>query len=221
MAKIEKESIVLPGGWRFPGKEMPTFRKTPNVRGRRYKGEKLFRLTLVEDLGVHSTRYARYWGCLCECGEKVAVSQEHLGRGTKSCGCMFWDQASERMRKASDASATKRTLAPGLVAKNVILLGYKYRASKKKFAWGLSDEQFFELVQGNCDYCGHPPSQTVTRGAGSFKYNGIDRIENTLGYVTGNVVSCCGVCNKAKRDLPFDEWVAWLDRLTLFRMSRP
>ena len=28
--------------------------------------------------------------------------------------------------------------------------------------------------------------------------NGIDRINSSLGYVDGNVVPCCGTCNKMK-----------------------
>ena len=43
-------------------------------------------------------------------------------------------------------------------------------------------------------------------------YNGIDRKDNALGYVEGNVVSCCKFCQYAKRDLPYEEFVAHLAR---------
>lgn len=37
------------------------------------------------------------WECLCECGNKVTVSQANLRNGdTQSCGCLFKEKASER-----------------------------------------------------------------------------------------------------------------------------
>lgn len=45
----------------------------------------------------------------------------------------------------------------------------------------------------------------------------IDRMDNTIGYVLDNVVSCCGACNRAKGARPYGEFVAWLDRIARFR----
>jgi hypothetical protein len=47
--------------------------------------------------------------------------------------------------------------------------------------------------------------------------NGIDRMDNTKGYVLGNIVSCCTECNYVKRDKPFGEWMQWLDRVVEHR----
>jgi len=41
-------------------------------------------------------------------------------------------------------------------------------------------------------------------------YNGIDRLDNDLGYVPGNVVSACGRCNKAKLTMPVGDVLAWV-----------
>jgi hypothetical protein len=52
--------------------------------------------------------------------------------------------------------------------------------------WTLTLEQFAALVSQACHYCGNPLHET---GAG------LDRIDNSRGYVLDNVVPCCKVCN--------------------------
>jgi hypothetical protein len=52
-------------------------------------------------------------------------------------------------------------------------------------------------------------------------YGGIDRKDNTIGYVVGNVVPCCIVCNRAKMDLPYEAFLAWLGRVTAYQMLSP
>ena len=41
---------------------------------------------------------------------------------------------------------------------------------------------------------------------GQYLYNGIDRIDNKLGYIKGNMTPCCKICNHAKHDLTFEGW---------------
>jgi hypothetical protein len=51
-------------------------------------------------------------------------------------------------------------------------------------------------------------------------YNGIDRKNNRLGYFSANVVSCCVVCNKAKRTMPYEEFVAYLIKAGGFQTKK-
>lgn len=64
-----------------------------------------------------------------------------------------------------------------------------YRAHAKNNGRGftLSFEEFVKLISGECFYCGDNTSQM-----------GVDRIDNSLGYVRGNVRTCCSRCNLAK-----------------------
>ena len=48
---------------------------------------------------------------------------------------------------------------------------------------------------------------------GRYTYNGIDRIDNALGYVIGNVTSCCGTCNKAKATMGRIDFLDWVRRV--------
>lgn len=52
----------------------------------------------------------------------------------------------------------------------------------------LTFEQFMEFWQQDCSYCGD-----------TIRTVGIDRIDNSIGYVPGNCVPCCEPCNKMKR----------------------
>lgn len=62
---------------------------------------------------------------------------------------------------------------------------------------------FEHLTQGACHYCGVEPSP----------HNGIDKVDPTLGYVDGNMVSCCWICNRAKGNLTYDEFKAYMRRV--------
>jgi hypothetical protein len=93
-------------------------------------------------------------------------------------------------------------LADGAAARNEIIAGYKRHASARDLEWQLSEAQLTSLFQGECHWCGEPPSNRTDRKRynGAFRYNGIDRVDNASGYVASNVVSCCIICNSMKRD---------------------
>ena len=104
-------------------------------------------------------------------------------------------------------------------AKHIILGNmfnqYKHSAKKRGYSFELSKNEFSTLVLGNCKYCKRPPFQVkqITTVKRSVWHEGeiliacgIDRVDNTLGYVSGNCVSCCSTCNVAKQSLSIDEW---------------
>jgi len=69
---------------------------------------------------------------------------------------------------------------------------YKTRAEEKNLAFELSKEEFFNLQENNCYLCDRLSENT--------RKNGIDRIDNNLGYTLDNTASCCSDCNYMKRD---------------------
>ncbi len=75
---------------------------------------------------------------------------------------------------------------------NVSYQCYKKKAKDKGIDFHVSKSIFNQIRQNECYLCGKPSSQT--------HYNGIDRVNNNLGYVKGNIDSCCGTCNFIKRD---------------------
>ncbi len=139
--------------------------------------------------------------CRCSCGTEKIQLASHMRRHTSvSCGCY----RIERER-----------FAPGVAARNVVLSSYKAGAIQRNLLWLLTDNEFDDLTRGCCYFCGVPPYQTrqVNKTSGVFTYNGIDRLNSTTGYTRENCVSCCGICNKAKRNLSLADFKEWIARL--------
>ena len=155
----------------------------------------------------------------CECGEKKTVSLWDLRAGrTKSCGFNhphYEDRSMPAFNAIYSYSYKKRALAAGL-------------------EFTITREQFRDLTQKACHYCGAPPTgksqkssarvRDIKRGAiktgtqiSQYIYNGLDRIDSALGYTVENVVPCCGVCNHAKHTMSYADFTAWLDRVADFR----
>lgn len=65
---------------------------------------------------------------------------------------------------------------------------YQARAKSKGFAFKLTLEEFSYFTKQPCAFC-------YAKGP-----NGIDRIDNSKGYIKENCQSCCKVCNKMKTD---------------------
>lgn len=67
--------------------------------------------------------------------------------------------------------------------------GIRQQAQKKGLVWSLSLDAAEALVKGACHYC---------TAVDEVCLNGIDRVDNDQGYITGNVVSACKTCNFMK-----------------------
>lgn len=104
------------------------------------------------------------------------------------------------------------------LSKNIgkIKRGYKcyYRGSYHSTYddGNLTFEQFYQLSQCNCYYCGQSPINKRTFTKISILYNGIDRIDNNLPHNYENSVTCCKYCNSAKGTLTLQEFYDWSKR---------
>lgn len=77
--------------------------------------------------------------------------------------------------------------------------GYGVNARRKGLNFQLSLDQFRQLVTSPCRYCGF-----------SEKRNGVDRLDNSKGYLFANCVPCCSVCNYAKREMRVEQFFSWV-----------
>lgn len=163
-------------------------------------GERFGKLTVVERAPDRNGGTA--YLCQCDCGNTTVVRAGRLRRGQKSCGC------AQKLEKGESGF-------------RALLANYREDAEKRGLAFDLSKEEFRELVTSNCFYCGVLPSSIKKTGSknGAFIYNGVDRMDSSLGYEKGNVVTCCKMCNWSKHTRDYDEWIEWLDRLVKFRGS--
>ena len=137
--------------------------------------------------------------CKCECGTEKSVATRSLRNGeSRSCGCL----ARELMHKPRGPRQV-----PERRAINAMFHDYKYNARVRKLSWDLTQEQFEQIASMDCFYCGLPPAPRRYQGFITVPVNGIDRVDNTQGYEQDNVVATCTICNYAKCDRPYDDFI--------------
>ena len=117
-----------------------------------------------------------------------------------SCGCYNKEQISKK--KISDEDRVK----------NSLFREYKISARQRNLNFDLSSETLFSKVHENCTYCGNPPSKPH-RECESFLYNGLDRIDNEIGYVEYNITPCCFFCNKMKGVLSVEDFMKHINKI--------
>jgi len=138
------------------------------------------------------------WECKCICGKVVHVSANSLiTKNTQSCGC-------------------SRELSNNQSAVNMVYYEYQTRAKKKGLEFSLSKESFRNMITQECSYCGILPTKKRRKNNSMIVWNGIDRIDNTKGYISNNIVTCCQTCNTAKSTMTVKEFLEWAKRITNF-----
>lgn len=151
--------------------------------------------------------------CLCICGKESKINSSAIGKSSRSCGCM---QKESVIAKIKDGGYTS--------IKNKIYDNYKRAASKRGYVFDLSKEEFNDITSKDCFYCLAKPNMVYKYGRGEkgyrfadaytdYKYNGVDRVDNSIGYVLENCVPCCKICNNSKSTLSVEEWQEWIIRV--------
>lgn len=133
-----------------------------------------------------------YWICQCDCGTiKEIYSHSLISGKSKTCYCS--------LRKNDE----------GHTGRNSMFSCYKTKCKRQNIEFSITLEQFGEMTKQNCYYCGSEPSNKVAarNWNGDYIYNGIDRVDNNLGYIDGNMVPCCKNCNLAKRQLSKEQFL--------------
>jgi len=100
---------------------------------------------------------------------------------------------------------------------NVLYNRYKGKARTRGYAWNLTKLEFSAIIKEHCHYCGIEPSRFYQSPGtnGGVVYNGVDRVDNTEGYTSDNIVACCTECNQAKMDRTEEVFRAWVKRAYL------
>lgn len=150
----------------------------------------------------------------CECGEKTVIALKDLiANKVKSCGCIKKEiniiqgelNGYRKKYLNSEMDAAKRALVmeeerilnnkafesnSNLPIPLIRKRFYEYQISafRHKRDFELNREELTKIVTAPCHYCGEIGD----------KPNGIDRIDNEIGYILTNVVSCCKDCNYMK-----------------------
>ncbi len=144
---------------------------------------------------------------LVERGTRQVVRWYRLEKLESALTSNLIDPQERRGRKKGalgpDANASERAVFL------VHLNGCRYR----KLSNELTLEDFSKLSGQPCGYCGAMPRAQKVSGRYVILRNGIDRIDNELGYLYNNVVACCTICNYMKRKLTLLEFTNHVARI--------
>lgn len=144
------------------------------------------------------------WLCRCDCGlERQVMSGNLQGGSSTNCGCgRTWEHV---------------TIPPGDIREFQWRFDtYVSGAHRRNHVFELTLEQFVAIASGDCRYCGAPPAMPARKSrthAATVRMNGIDRVDNSVGYVLSNCVPCCAWCNEMKRHRPQDAFLAHVRRI--------
>lgn len=163
------------------------------------QGEKFGMLTVISR-EPNNKWYRPVWKCLCDCGltcTRVGTSFKQAIKNDRinNCGCI----------------ANRCRIKPDSII-NLLYGQYRISAKRRNLSLSLSKEEFEALLKSSCYYCNKDPENKVyaiykrkgIRSKDKSTYetvNGIDRLDNTLGYSVENSVSCCFVCNSMKSNI--------------------
>lgn len=173
-------------------------------------GLKYNMLTVIELLPsrVYGTSKKRMWLCKCDCGNQLEVNTSALLRNnTKSCGCL------KPTKSAENSIKSRYKLAKCDAGYRSIFVSYKSNAKKRKIDFNIDFDSFLNILKSNCFYCGIEPTNIYHKRFYNVSYNGVDRVDNSIGYELNNVVSCCKMCNIAKNNYTENEFLNWVKRL--------
>lgn len=199
-------TIEVPGGQLTSGKRVSCGcrPRTKDISGQRFNFliARTFRKITRQDgsKGI-------VWICDCDCGNTRESTYSDLrAERTISCGCKI-------RRNLPDG--TINILSIDESHKKTLYRRYIQGAEERNKEFSLTYQHSVILFVSNCHYCGSPPSQSLkyTRNGKSFLYNGIDRIDSSMGYTMENSVACCWICNRAKHSMSYEKFLSHVSRI--------
>lgn len=142
------------------------------------------RFTVIDEIPL--IKYGRkHYKCRCDCGNEEYVEKSKLTTGKRhQCTKCSYKERPQSLRKVTSIE-------------RLFNLSIIHRAKGKNIPVDISISDFEYLIKQPCYYCGSLPISKNYIDIG-FNANGIDRVDNTKGYVKGNCVPCCTKCNTAK-----------------------
>lgn len=186
----------------------------------KYYGQK-FGYVTIKSFNRSSRKGRTYFNCVCECGTECikAIDQLKSTKRQANCGC----KTNESFRKNHPGvGRPAHNRMPGNeAAKKQLYDRYMRGAKTRDLAFELDFEEFIEVTGKPCTYCNREANKRfpakITKGLDEesryYHYNGIDRVDTTVGYTIANSAPCCEDCNYAKSDLSQTDFLELVARI--------
>ncbi len=137
--------------------------------------------------------------------KKLAEDPEFLARERTRLRIRAQTQTEADKEKRKEVVKKSRTKISVKIKQR--LREYRKNAKSRGLEWKLENSEAEWFFRCPCHYCDAPPAPL----------NGIDRIDSSGSYDIGNIVTACQQCNYSKKDLPYDDFTKWIDRLVQYR----
>lgn len=137
-----------------------------------------------------------FYRCRCDCGIERDFRLSSLQQGSsKSCG-----HAGKEARLKANVGNTYRRGVFGESSVSHAFCRLRLDAARRGYSFELTREEFGAMVRRDCFYCDSAPATVIAQrnGYGHAVVNGVDRVDNSIGYSSNNTVPCCKSCNSAK-----------------------
>lgn len=199
-------------------------------------GKKFGRWTVLRKGDSHTTPSGQrktMWYCRCDCGVERDVDSCNLTSGaTQSCGCLQKDSVGiDLTKRIYDESGNlvqkwcpccKKFINISFFNKNKRRADgyneycnnclkydtkkrydhYKSGAKGRNLCFDLTLDEFKDITSQPCTYCGE-----FSVYFNNIGISGVDRIDSSKGYIIGNVIPCCEMCNKMKSNYNVYDWL--------------
>jgi len=164
-------------------------------------GQTYGKWTVIREYSRKSSKNRNWYHlCQCECGNHQHVLGGNLKMG-KSNQCMKCSVESED------------------TLQNKIFRAYKSSAKDRGHSFDLDLTYFLKEIDKPCHYCGAKNSRTTStyhKDESKRRHllsNGLDRVDNNIGYTEENCVPCCTTCNSMKMCLGKDEFLTHIQKI--------
>lgn len=146
----------------------------------------------------------------CVCGNEFFLRETNKFKSWSAVRCQDCHRRSRILDRVGERYVMKR------IKNDATRAGREFKLTLDQIEW---------LIHQPCHYCGSKDKNTInvkSKVSGEylvkgFRYNGIDRVDNNVGYLPSNVVACCAVCNRAKNSMGYEEFIGWMDNMIKWR----
>lgn len=135
-----------------------------------------------------------------------------------NCGAKRIKQSDQAQRGV--VCKTCRGLPFGYNGMKAMYRAYKKNAENDGKSFNIEIDDFWRLTSMICHYCRVSWSKVFTGRKKDekdlwcqYRCNGLDRLNNAVGYELENVVACCFPCNRAKHMMSYNDFQEWLARV--------
>lgn len=166
-------------------------------------------LSLPHSTVLHIDETHAYF--LCECGSPYKLRNTNSAVSPEEYRC---------------SRCKRRALVLDHIGERYLMKRIRSNAVEAGREFELTLEWLIVKCHEPCHYCGRVDTNSVTVRSKTdvpllenFRYNGLDRIDNSIGYRPENCVPCCVVCNRAKNSMPYAEFTQWIQDMVQYQSN--